>query len=260
MADDTLMPEHNKLYKKQFDLLSDYTTEYEDMREFLRKEIFPKLPSQGHFLDIGAGRGNYAQPFSQEFTQTTIIEPNKMFFDDILVWAKANGTRIAGYNSAWQMVDLESQADFILISHMLYYVPKDKRLGFIQKAYDVLNPGGYMLIVLNSEDSGIRKIYKEFYPEDLYAEMPSGEEIAELMRTNGFTDAVEQIFPAEITVPSMEDLYSLIDFLLLRKIPFTSDEMLARRQTFIENNLICNGDFVVDSEGTIVIMKKPTQL
>jgi hypothetical protein len=121
----------------------------------------------------------------------------------------------------------------------------------------VLNPGGYMLVVLNSEDSGIRKIYKEFYPEDLYAEMPSGEEIAELMRVEGYDDVVKQIFPAKITVPTMEDLYSLIDFLLLRKIPFTSDEMINRRQTFIEDNLIRNGNFVVDSEGTIVIVKKP---
>lgn len=256
MIDDIKSPKRNRLYKEQFDLLSFHTTEYDDMRDFLRTEIFPKLPAMEHFLDIGAGRGNYARPFSQEFEQTTIVEPNEVFCEEILAWAAQNRSSIESHNGEWQSVDFRAKVDLILMSHMLYYVPKKERMAFIRKAYNQLKPGGYLLIVLNSEDCGIRKVYEAFYPEDLYEAMPYGEEIAAMMRGEGYPDVEEQLFPAEITVPTMEDLYSLIDFLLLRKIPFDTEEMIMRRQKFIEDNLIRNGDLVVDSEGTIVTVKK----
>ena len=67
MRDDALTPQRNALYKSQFDSLSENTTEYREMRQLFETEIFPKLPSMKRFLDIGAGRGNYARPFSLLF-------------------------------------------------------------------------------------------------------------------------------------------------------------------------------------------------
>lgn len=259
MTDDIMSPKRNRLYKEQFDILSFHTTEYDDMLGFLRTEIFPKLPAMEHFLDIGAGRGNYARPFSQEFKHTTIVEPNEVYFKEILAWASENGSQIEGYNCEWQSVDFRARVDLILMSHMLYYVPKNERMKLIRKAYNQLKQGGYLVIVLNSEGCGIREVYEAFYPEHLYEAMPTGEEIAAMMRDEGYQEVVEQIFPAKITVPTMEDLYLLIDFLLLRKIPFDTDEMIVRRQRFVEDFLIRDGELVVDSEGTIVIVKKPHQ-
>jgi|GEM_PF-3494566 len=247
----------SKLYKSQFDLLSFHTTEYDHMREYFRSEIFSRLPEKGHFLDIGAGRGNYARPFSQEFTQTTIIEPNDIYFQEILDWAIEGGIHISGHNAGWLEVDFEHTVDLILMSHMLYYVPESDRLAFIQKAYEHLKPGGYLVIVLNSEGCGIRKVYKEFYPSELYDAMPYGEQIAGMLRDNGYSNVMQEVFPAEITVPTYNDMCQLIDFLLLRKVTFETEEIIQRRNVFIATNLVQGKQFIIDSEGTRVIVHKP---
>ncbi len=257
VLEDTFNPERNKLYKEQFDILTFNTQEYDDMRSFLRNQIFPKLPAMGHFLDIGAGRGNYVRHFSQEFTRTTIVEPNDVFFGEIQTWARENNVDIEGHNCTWQDVEFDAQVDLLLMSHMLYYVPQAERLDFIRKAYQHLKPGGCLIIALNAEGDGTREIYKAFCPPDMYASMPSGEEIAQLMRDNGFPNVQEEYVPAEISVPTMNDLHMLIDFLLLRKIPFETAKQIKHRQDFIEAHLIRDGKLVLNSDSTIVVVQKP---
>jgi ubiquinone/menaquinone biosynthesis C-methylase UbiE len=257
MREDTLSPERNTLYKAQFDSLSENTSEYREMRQFFEAEIFPRLPAMEHFLDIGAGRGNYARPFSLLFEQTTIVEPNDVFVNEILVWTKDAGSKLTAFNISWQ--DLEWQdgeTDLVLMSHMLYYVPKAQRSAFIRKAYGTLKKGGLMLIVLNSETCGIRDVYKTFYTKDLLDEMPYGEAIAVLLRSEGYSNVEERIFPAVITLPNREETSQLIDFLLLRRVPFDDEAAQSKREAFIDANLLHDGKYLMDSRGTIVILQK----
>jgi SAM-dependent methyltransferase len=257
MHDDALTPERNALYKAQFDSLSENTTEYRDMRQFFEDKIFPDLPALSHFLDIGAGRGNYARPFSLLFEQTTIVEPNEVFVNDTLDWAKEAGSNLRAFNASWQdLVWQGGETDLVLMSHMLYYVPKMQRLTFIRKAYETLKRGGLLLIVLNSDICGIRDVYKAFYTKDLLDEMPFGEEIAALLRAEGYPNVEERIFPAVITLPSREEAAQLIDFLLLRRVPFNDEESIAKREAFIDANLLHDSKYQMDSQGTIVILRK----
>lgn len=256
MRDDVLSPERNALYKAQFDSLSENTTEYRDMRRFFEEEIFPQLPSMGHFLDIGAGRGNYARPFSLLCEQTTIIEPNDVFFQEIMAWGKEAGSNISGYQADWLDVDFMGEADLVLMSHMLYYVDKAKRLDFIRKAYAHVRTGGMMMIVLNAEQCGIREVYKAFYPQDLLEAMPYGEAIAALLTAEGFT-VEEKPFPALITLPNREEMAQLIDFLLLRRVSFDDAANQQKRETFIDAHCFKDGKYIMDSNGSVVMVRKP---
>ncbi|MDQ7026590.1 MAG: class I SAM-dependent methyltransferase [Anaerolineae bacterium] len=261
MVKEQLTTERNELYKEQFDMLSIGTTEYPYMAKFFENEIFPHLPAQGHFLDVGCGRGNYARPFSEYFTQTTVVEVNEVYFNEVTAWISAQGRNINGYNRDWLEVTLgDVQLDLVLMSHVLYYIDADKRSRFIRKAYDLLKPGGYQVIVLNSEGCGIRKVYKEFYPQDEYEAMPSGEAMAALLRDEGrYPHIEERIFPAEITVESHHAMEMLIDFLLLRQVPFETEAQIAHRSQYVKNNLLCDdGQYIMDSEGTMIILRKPS--
>lgn len=257
MRDDVLSPERNILYKAQFDSLSENTTEYRDMRIFFEQEIFPQLPNMGHFLDIGAGRGNYARPFSLLFERTTVIEPNDVFFQEIVDWSKDVGSNIQAYQADWHELAFDDKADLVLMSHMLYYVDKDKRSDFIRKAYTQVKSGGMMIIVLNAEQSGIREVYKAFYPQDLLEAMPYGEEIAGMLRAEGYPNVEEKPFPALISLPNREEMAQLIDFLLLRRVPFDDVTNHQRREDFIDKYCFKDGQYFMDSNGTVVIVRKP---
>jgi SAM-dependent methyltransferase len=258
MAKEQLTQERNELYKRQFDLLSNGTTEYDYMVNYFRTTLFPTLPAMGHFLDIGCGRGNYARPLSEDFDQTTVVEVNSVYFDEVLGWGEDNGRNIGGYNDDWVNVKLDGELDFILMSHMLYYVdPPETRPAFIRKAYNLLKPGGLLVITLNSSGCGIRHIYKTFFPYEEYEAMPTGEEIAAILHHLGYPRIETKVYPAEITVPSHEDMGSLVDFMLMRLVSFDTEEKIAQRSEYIDEYLTRGKKYIMDSEGTMVLLRKP---
>ena len=255
---EALTQERNELYKRQFDLLSDGTTEYNYMVNYFRTTLFPTLPAMGHFLDIGCGRGNYARPLSADFDRTTVVEINPVYFYEVLDWGRDNRRNIDGYNDDWVNVPLDAELDFILMSHMLYYVdPPESRPAFIRKAYNLLKPGGLLVITLNSEECGIRHIYKTFFPPEEVAYMPTGEEIAAILQHLGYPRIEAKIYPAEITVPSHDDMASLVEFMLMRLVAFDTEEKIARRTQYIDEYLTRGDKFIMDSEGTMVVLRKP---
>lgn len=258
MAKEQPTTERDTLYKEQFDLLSFNTTEYEYMLRFYETTLLPQLPAREHFLDVGCGRGNSTRPLSAKFARTTIVEVNPVYFAEVTEWARAEGRNVTGYNADWLDVSLENvQPDFALMSHILYYVDPEKRSPFIRKAYDLLKPGGILLIVLMSAGSGTRHLYKTFLSQTEYEYMPYGEAIAALLRDEGYPDVQEMVFPVEITVPTHRDMEMLIDFMLLQRVAFDTEERLAQRTHYIEEHLTRNGALVMDNEGTKVIVRKP---
>ena len=259
MLQEKLTPSRNKLYQKQFDILSFGASEYPNMIRYFKKEIFPKLPAKANFLDVGCGRGNYARPFTEEFDHTTVVDVNTVFYEDIIKWAKENGRNLSGYNADWLTVDTgATQFDFVIMSHVLYYIHPDKRSWFIRKGYNALKPGGYQIIVLNAEDCGIRDVYREFYSHERYQAMPYGEGIAAMLRAEGMYPQVdEKIFLEDFHVPTQQDMEMLIDFLLLREVPFETEAQIAHRTKYINECLVRGGKYIMDAASTIVIIHKP---
>lgn len=253
MLEDGFGPRRNANYRAQFDSLSENTTEYGEMLRYFETEVFPNLVDMGHFLDIGAGRGNYARPLASRFERTTVVEPNELFYRDMKAWAEEAGVRLSAFNAAWQDVDWKAHdADLTVISHVLYYVPKESRSDFIRKAYDTLKPGGTLLIVLNSELCGIREVYRTFYPREIFDDMPYGEEVGAMLRAEGYPAVQERVFPATISLSSREAALQLVDFLLLRRVPFDDEDSRRRLDEFVDGQMLANGTYRMDSCGTIV--------
>jgi SAM-dependent methyltransferase len=258
MGKEKITQERNVLYKEQFDILSSGSTEYPYLINHFRTEIFPTLRKKERFLDIGCGRGNLARPLSADFDQTTVIEMNPIYYDEVLEWGKANGRNINGYNGDWAHVDLDAEVDFALMSHMLYYVdPPSVRPAFIRKAYDLVRPGGMLVIILNAEVCGIRHVYQAFFPQKDYDDMPSGPGIAAILRAEGYPNVEEITYPAIIETPTKEAMGLLVDFMLLRLVSFDTEEKIAKRSQYIDEYLTRGEKFIMDSEGTMVVLRKP---
>lgn len=248
----------NIQFKEQFDLLSKHTPEYEITVPYIVESIVSKLPERRHFIDVGTGRGNLARPISTHFDVTTIIEPNKYYHDEIMDWARQSDRAFRGHNTDWLNVEMsENAADMVLMSHVMYYVDNHDWSRFVQKAYDLLNPGGYVVIILNSLQNGVTDLYKAFLRPDEWLDIASSEALVQTLLDDQYTEISVRSYQSDIIAESAAEAQELIDFLLLHRVNF--EDMLNReiRENYAEAHLRNGKYYVIRADGHIISICKP---
>lgn len=223
-------------FKRQFDLLSTNTPEYEFTVPYIVENAVARLPHRRHFVDVGAGRGNLMKPLSKHFAVSSAVEPNELYHRELVEWARASGTKVSAYNQSWLDVELDDCADLFLMSHVLYYVPREEWLAFIDKAHGLLRPGGRIVIILNSLTNDVTKLYREFLKPDEWREIASAEAIGEMLQAEGY-DAEASMFTSNIYAGSREDVHQLIDFLLLGRARFDDPAAQDHRAAYADARL-----------------------
>lgn len=245
-------------YKRAFELLSHNTQEYDEFVNFIENDIVHRLPAHEHLLDIGAGRGNLARPISQYFKHTTIVEPNTLFFEELMAWSRECDTPMTGHNDIWDNVHLDIVADLIFISHVLYYVPLEDHLAFVNKAYALLRPGGSMVLALNGKPSDIWKMSHLLYTPDQFMRLPYAELLFANLREWKFPATYHPFF-SEIVVDSADDMRFLIEFLMLDKVDFEDARNDSIREAYLEVFLRKSDRFSISSSGGIILVTKPLE-
>ena len=194
-------------YQRQLALFSQCSTE-KGIELVKVGEIIAGVPHRSSFLDVGAGGGVLTIPISQSFNETTVVEPNgkqATFF-------KQRCPHFKVYNDSWETIDLGSQRyDFILCSHVLYYIEEGHWLQTIEKMYEYLEPGGRIAIVLQSPIGEVADFFNQFTHYDV--------KILELWRdlTQLYGDDAITVryFTNEIWTESLEQMVTIGLFLLI---------------------------------------------
>lgn len=245
-------------FKEQFDLLSTHTPEYEITVPYIVEAVVNTLPQRGHFIDVGTGRGNLAKPLSSHFDVTTIIEPNKLYHDEVLAWARQHGREFRGKNTDWLSVEMEDNGvDMVLMSHVMYYVSGRDWSSFVRKAYDLLNPGGYVVIILNSLQNGVTDLYKEFLQPDEWREVASSEIVLQTLLDDQYEAINVRFYQSDIIAESLEEAHELIDFLLLHRVNFGDMGNHDIRKEYAETYLRNGKYYVIRADGHIISIGKP---
>jgi SAM-dependent methyltransferase len=196
-------------YQRQLKLFSECSQE-KSIELVLIGEVISDLKNSEKFLDIGAGTGSLTISVSQFFAETTIIEPNERqagFF-------RRRYPRFRVDDSKWEDADLRSdQFDFILCSHVLYYIPAWDWLKTIEKMYAHLAVGGTIAIILQSPIGEVAEFFRKFSEYDV----PVIELWRDLTMTYGYQSVEVRYFVNEIFAETREDMVDLGLFLLLDK-------------------------------------------
>ncbi len=167
----------NDEYLLSLDTLMASTYETEHRNYMLYHEIIAteRLPYGGKFLDVGIGNGDLTKFIGMFFSNITIVDTEPESLNNV-----PNQLGIKNYNVTKINASILDESgvyatkyDFILLSHVLYYIPAEKIIPLIKKLYTLLNPSGYMLIIYNS--SGDRadllkyfnKSFKDLDPLDV---------------------------------------------------------------------------------------------
>lgn len=126
--------------------------------DFIQKNIVSKIPEKNTFLDIGAGPGYITSLLSKKFKSTTVIEPNTNYKD----FYNKNG--FISYNENFQNSKLTNKYDFVLCSHVLYYVDRNEWPSFLQKMYELIQKGGKGVIIVISPNGARHQLHSSINP------------------------------------------------------------------------------------------------
>jgi SAM-dependent methyltransferase len=233
-------------YRRQLSLFTNCCTE--KPTELVKiGEVLAGLKQRRRFLDIGAGSGYLTIPISEEFAETTVVEPNT-------IQAAYLRRRCPGFNvyqGGWQDADLgDRRFDFILCSHVLYYIEEGRWPETIEKMLDHLEPGGCAVIVLQSSTGEVADFFNQFTRYDV-----SVLELRQALVKHCGDDNVEtHYFTNEICTESLDDMTSIGLFLLIDR-RFKEREADIRR--YIEAKHRTSGGSRMVQDEILLAVKKP---
>ncbi|HOW56943.1 MAG TPA: class I SAM-dependent methyltransferase [Smithellaceae bacterium] len=232
-------------YKRQLALFVQSSTE-KSIELVKVGEVISGLAERNSFLDIGAGGGDLTIPISQSFSETTIVEPNEKQVE----YFKRRCPQFNIFNNSWDKINLAGKRfDFILCSHVLYYIPEGRWLTTIKKMYDHLHQGGRIAIVLQSPVGEVARFFNQFTRYDVNILELWGE----LIRKYGDDNIGVKYFLNEIWTDSLEDMVTIGLFLLIDRRFAEKKESISR---YLEANQKTDGGYKLVQDEIILIVKK----
>jgi trans-aconitate methyltransferase len=121
------------------------------------------LPARNTFIDVGAGNGALTARFLPAFGRTIAIEPSPSLGEEL----RRACPRAEVLPHFILDAHPEAEADFVLCSHVFYYVPAGQELDHLRRLVSWLAPGGVAVVALQNPRSDGMRMTTHFYPHPL---------------------------------------------------------------------------------------------
>ncbi|MFN0051148.1 MAG: class I SAM-dependent methyltransferase [Planctomycetales bacterium] len=149
-------------YREAFQAFLDHTDQKTNAFAWLSAEI-ARLPRRHTLIDAGAGNGQLTARLAPQFEKVIAIEPNPSLVQELRVACPSaeiiERTITQGFPS--------SQADFIICSHILYYIPRAEWLINTQRLTGWLHPGGVLAIAIQNPQTDCMQMVRHFIGGEL---------------------------------------------------------------------------------------------
>ena len=145
-------------YKRAFQVFLDHTDQKRNAKRVLQR-LGDGLPARKVFIDAGAGNGDVTRAFAGAFDRTIAIEPNAYLLTQLqraIPQADAIGTAILAASP-------ETQGDFVLCSHTLYYIPAEEWLAHLERLVSWMSPTGVTVVVLQNRGTACMTMLEHFF-------------------------------------------------------------------------------------------------
>jgi SAM-dependent methyltransferase len=193
-------------YHQSFQVFLDHTDQKVNARRWL-DGLVQGLPVRSVFLDAGAGNGQVTAWFLDQFERTIAIEPNPFLSAELRRTCPKADVLPVRILDAHPVVP----ADFILCSHVLYYIERSAWRATVARMASWLAPQGTMVIVLQNHETDCMRMLDAFLGQrfDLAA-------LAQEFQTeHGDQYHVErQLVQAHVTTPDLASAYVIAEFML----------------------------------------------
>ena len=132
-------------YHHAFQIFLDHTDQKHKANAWIDAFI-QILPERRLFLDAGAGNGKVTAWFTEKFGRTIALEPNPSLCRELRTTcprAEVHGQTILG-------ATVEASADFVLASHVFYYIPREEWAANLLRLASWLAPKGALVVMLQN--------------------------------------------------------------------------------------------------------------
>jgi len=179
-----------EIVKKSYNIIAASYYSHRDLNKFngeLNKFI-DLLPKNGHVLDVGCGAGI---PTGKYLVNRGLKVTGIDISDTMLEMARKNVPEANFINKDMNNLDFENEIfDGIISVFALFHVPKKKHLNIFKKFFNILKPGGIMLINTGtSESEGV----SNFFGEPMFWSNYSPKKTLELVKSVGFSILFEGV-------------------------------------------------------------------
>ncbi|MDQ7830810.1 MAG: class I SAM-dependent methyltransferase [Desulfovibrionaceae bacterium] len=206
LPDGDVEMEGEKTYQRQLRLFTNASVE-KGMELVKIGEILSGLRRRETFLDIGAGGGDLTIPLAGSFRKTTVVEPNSRQIAHL----RGQRPEFECIRSSFAQADLgDRRFDFILCSHVLYYIHPGMWLPTVAKMHDHLAPGGRLVLVIQSPIGQVAEFFNAFASYDV----PVLDLWKHLGEMYGEDNLAVRYFLSDIRTTTLDDMVDIGLFLL----------------------------------------------
>lgn len=148
---------HSKDYHQAFQVFLNHTDQKQKAKEWLETFI-RKLHHKHVFLDAGAGNGKVTAWIAEKFDRVIALEPNASLCKELHASCPKAEIQQAPILDA----TLHGSADFILASHVFYYMPQEEWLANLERLVSWLSPRGAVVVMLQNPDTDCMNMLRHF--------------------------------------------------------------------------------------------------
>jgi hypothetical protein len=169
-------------------------------------DLINGLPSHGLFVDAGAGEGSITAALAKLFDRTIAIEPNSALRAELAQHCP-QAEIVEGPIGEAKIV---SPADFVLCSHVLYFIPQDDWTDTLERLTSWLGARGAAVVVLGNSNADVIALPRDFFGKNINL-APAVQEFK--ARHDDF-EILTHTLNCEVVVDDMEAACTLTRFFL----------------------------------------------
>lgn len=191
---ETVMTQRYEILEQGFNLLCRRSDETRLLLEYLLDSVVPSIPKKKRFLDIGPAFGRLTLPLAARFERSMIVEPDELYYRELMTTASRKSLLMEGVNQRLEAVRFKSKDyfDMILLSHVLYYIRRNRWIADLTRLTQRLTPSGQLVVVLWSRQS---EAYQQSRAIARWRENTCSEVLLNLIRTAGPKYSIQHIRP-----------------------------------------------------------------
>jgi ubiquinone/menaquinone biosynthesis C-methylase UbiE len=211
-------------YHGAFKTFLDHTDQKVKALEWLGGQV-DRLPQRNVMIDAGAGTGKLTSQFVHRFQRVVAIEPNPSLLTELTAScpsAKVIPTNISDANPA-------EQADFILCSHVFYYIPQPEWHITLDRLIDWLAPGGVLAVAIQNPDTDCMRMLYHFVGSR--GDLRDLQVAAESAARGRYQVRLETV-RARIQTDNLETACQIAEF-LLNVLPIPSPPLWSELQAYV---------------------------
>ena len=203
---------HTDEYTHAFETFLKHTNQKTKAKERL-KHIVGALPSRKLFIDAGAGNGQVTAWFTGDFERTIALEPNETLRKE-LEGACPKAKILSG---TIMETNISERGDFVLASHVMYYIDADKWMENLERLASWLSPEGVLTVLIQNHETDCMKMLRHFFHRSFDLRQLA----EEFEKKNGSKYRVQmETVPAHILSPRFESAYTIAEF-MMNLLPIT---------------------------------------